>query len=787
MIAAPVPAYNLLWLITYALTGYMGYRLCLDLTSGRRAAFLGGLIVMQFPLRVLHGLAGLLEIADLFPVLLYMIMLRRLLVRPSIKRAVLAGLTLALASMAHISALPYVLIPWTVIYVALCWLFGRSDRAMFRLRVDPDLPVEEVRIPVWSIYLIAAAAALIVMLPFMFGFLRQGAQPPESWLPGGTTANAADWASYFRPLATNPVWAGFKLLPGYAQGMVNAAHEVTAYLGILPVFLVIWAVARRSEESGLWLIVGLTAALLGLGLVLKNASGPITITLDDQSMLIPLPYAILSKLPFYSLGRTPGRFNLLVGIALAVLAAQGMSALLIVLRRVNSWLPTVSIIAACLLVIADYQIAWPLPIRPAASPEPIRLLANIEDGAVIDVPGDVYMVSQEAMFYQTVHHHPMLGGHELRDIPNRPGLLALLSYLTTNSDADILPASDPLSVAGVLAANDVSYLLVHRGYLSDPDSVDEWLGSALGAPLSADGSVALYEVPTSGRSVDLTYALDLSTGWGKSISFDGRPARWLSEQAALVIDAPDAASGLLTFTALSGDRPRHVAITVNGQPAASLVVAEYLTYSVPGIELQPGPNVIEFSVEEPCWLVEGDPRCHISQPLTHAPADTGCWLADPRPACVDLLAQSILFVEAGNAESPDAKIGPLTLSGVDVEWGRAAPGAALPVKLSWHIDESPTSDANFFVHLLDENAETLIAQVDAEPLGGAYPTSQWRSGEIVSERVDLLLPADLPPGTYRLVTGFYTYPDLVRFPVTADRPLAEHNLVWLGDLVIEDK
>ncbi len=68
--------------------------------------------------------------------------------------------------------------------------------------------------PVWSVYLIAAAAALIV-LPFMAGFIRQGAQPPESWLPGGTTANAADWASCFRPLAEhNPVWLGDLIVDG---------------------------------------------------------------------------------------------------------------------------------------------------------------------------------------------------------------------------------------------------------------------------------------------------------------------------------------------------------------------------------------------------------------------------------------------------------------------------------------------------------------------------------------------------------------------------------------------
>jgi len=167
------------------------------------------------------------------------------------------------------------------------------------------------------------------------------------------------------------------------------------------------------------------------------------------------------------------------------------------------------------------------------------------------------------------------------------------------------------------------------------------------------------------------------------------------------------------------------------------------------------------------------------------PRDAECWLADPRPACVDLLVQDVAFVETDSAEQDSPQIGPLTLVASDYNAGWAAPGATLPVSLSWRVDEVIGVEANFFVHLLDENAETLIAGIDAAPLNGAYPTTQWQPGEIVTERVYLFFPADLPSGTYRLVTGFYTYPDIIRFPVISDRPLSEHNLVWLGDVLIE--
>jgi hypothetical protein len=86
----------------------------------------------------------------------------------------------------------------------------------------------------------------------------------------------------------------------------------------------------------------------------------------------------------------------------------------------------------------------------------------------------------------------------------------------------------------------------------------------------------------------------------------------------------------------------------------------------------------------------------------------------------------------------------------------AAPGAVLPVTLFWRAEGSPAERFKVFVHLLDEEG-ALVAQADAEPVGGLRPTSTWEAGEGVIDRHGVLLPPDLPPGDYVLRAGLYRF------------------------------
>jgi len=96
--------------------------------------------------------------------------------------------------------------------------------------------------------------------------------------------------------------------------------------------------------------------------------------------------------------------------------------------------------------------------------------------------------------------------------------------------------------------------------------------------------------------------------------------------------------------------------------------------------------------------------------------------------------------------------GEVRLAGYDIEQGQDA----LRLTLWWQALEAPKADYTVFVHLFDPATDTVVAQSDAMPRGGTYPTSWWASGEVVSETVTLPL-AGVPPGTYRLAVGLYDW------------------------------
>ena len=102
--------------------------------------------------------------------------------------------------------------------------------------------------------------------------------------------------------------------------------------------------------------------------------------------------------------------------------------------------------------------------------------------------------------------------------------------------------------------------------------------------------------------------------------------------------------------------------------------------------------------------------------------------------------------------------------------GTAAPGETLTVTLFYRATAAPSANYTAFVHLLGParaDGSPLWAQADSEPCGGGLPTGKWRPGDVVRDTVTLTIPADAA-GEYQLVTGFYTWPDLVRLPLDGD-------------------
>lgn len=111
----------------------------------------------------------------------------------------------------------------------------------------------------------------------------------------------------------------------------------------------------------------------------------------------------------------------------------------------------------------------------------------------------------------------------------------------------------------------------------------------------------------------------------------------------------------------------------------------------------------------------------------------------------------------------------------------AALGDTLEVWLAWWVQAGPPpgSDYHFFVHLLDGEGR-LRSQHDGVP----FPTPSWRAGDLVLSRFVLPISSDLPPGSYEVRAGLYTYPDIRRVPVVDAGGSPTESAVPLGRVVV---
>ena len=96
----------------------------------------------------------------------------------------------------------------------------------------------------------------------------------------------------------------------------------------------------------------------------------------------------------------------------------------------------------------------------------------------------------------------------------------------------------------------------------------------------------------------------------------------------------------------------------------------------------------------------------------------------------------------------------------------------------WRTREPVAQNYSVFVHLLDENGET-IGQLDGAPYANRYPTGAWRPGQIIEDRRALAAAGADVSRIHRIVLGLYDPASGERLPAYDDRgdPLPDHALV----------
>jgi hypothetical protein len=141
-----------------------------------------------------------------------------------------------------------------------------------------------------------------------------------------------------------------------------------------------------------------------------------------------------------------------------------------------------------------------------------------------------------------------------------------------------------------------------------------------------------------------------------------------------------------------------------------------------------------------------------------------------------------------SAELPDAV--PLTaqfgdeiaLDGYQLE--RSDEGLEVTLRLS--ALRRPERDYTIFLHV-EKMAGEIVAQSDAQPRDGQYPTGIWDAGEEVVSTWRVALPAALPPGMYspgmyKVWMGLYDWESGERLPVLGAGAVIDADRLLLGEV-----
>ena len=155
---------------------------------------------------------------------------------------------------------------------------------------------------------------------------------------------------------------------------------------------------------------------------------------------------------------------------------------------------------------------------------------------------------------------------------------------------------------------------------------------------------------------------------------------------------------------------------------------------------------------------EGPPLDQVQIALFYVAADG----ADPRSPATPLSANFAQAIELTGVRLPDIQ---------DTE--QQLPVTNLPITLYWQASQPTGKPYTVFLQLLDENNQVVRSR-DHQPLNGLYPTNLWSPGEIIVDTFDLPLPeTGLPPGAYRLISGFYDFETGRRLPLDSGADFVE--------------
>ena len=547
-------AYNGAVLLAFATGGLGAYLLALATPAHDSApksrkqrlfwpAFIAGLIFTFAPYHLAH-LLGHMQLIALQWIPFYVLYLGRGLQRArrgALTRADLLkpGLFLILVGLCDWYYVLYCLL-FTVLALLAAWL------ALWRA------PGRHAEAPVTALRLLAVplAAGLLFalfLIPLWLPMLRE-ARNASFMVPLRSEAVrlSADLLGFVIPQGFHPLW-GQAVRAWADRTFTSSFSEYSIFAGFVPLLLAVAGVGSNWRRTRFWLLIALVFAILALGPVLHIAGR--SDLLPDGGTL-PLPHAWLyDHVPFMRIARSVSRFDVMVMLALGLLASRGVMALQARLPRAQRWLGP--LLAA--LVLFEFWPA-PYPLSPPDTPAWYNTLAQTPGhGAVLNLP--MNWDRPGYLLYQTVHGRPLTVGYISRDDPRTLTTRAPVLQGLRALGPDILDVDLTRVGPSVLSWLDVDFVVLD--FYKMPGERERAPTVAMAealfaqaAPVYADERLRVYQVTRPALPAPFPV---LGAGWGERTLMGDQVWREIAPTATLhVMHGASAAAMHLSISGPDG-------------------------------------------------------------------------------------------------------------------------------------------------------------------------------------------------------------------------------------------
>jgi len=285
---------------------------------------------------------------------------------------------------------------------------------------------------------------------------------------GGHDTYVADLLGFFLPNSRH--WLGHVRPIHALTGMFTGFRwESAVYLGLSLLIIILATVRFTIAESSRYILGLLACLVLSLGERLHTLG---------WSAPVLLPYSVLAHIPFLANMRAPSRHMVYAFLFLGILVAIGLRHLC----RSHVWSSRARICFAALavLIVIDYY-SFDKEMTPVNFPPAYQAIVNNGDGALVDMPIDVFKRLSYPMLYQTFHRRPIVNAPLARKL--EPSLIDSLNI--NNVDLQLRQLAD----------DDVRFIVVHKAFLDSDSTLDTLAYDRRCRRLFADADQIVYVVP----------------------------------------------------------------------------------------------------------------------------------------------------------------------------------------------------------------------------------------------------------------------------------------------------